>query len=1375
MKVFTIIFLLLFSISLYSQTKLPKQFRSSYEGNEFVVAFMQNEILAGVNVDQKILISSRYNTSATVSYPDSTFEVYTISPLNSKSIPVPMSFMNASPGQEFRKNIIINSSRNISVYAYSSQYMSSDMFAVIPTSRWGYEYQAITKGIDHYATTDNPTTDPKLGAPRSGEFLIIANEDNTLVKFTPRKETKNHPGNQETTIMLDKWESYLVQSKESQTKTANDLSGSVITANKKIGLISGHMRSAVPPKLEERSSDSKDHLVEMLNSTEYFGKEYVTAPFSHGIKSLFAVTTLEERAEIEILTNEGTQTVNLGFPGAVKYVRVDGAAKWTSDNKFQLAQFMARYGEEDEDCNEFYDPAFAIIHPMDFFNNNLNFLTVSYNESGYNHRDREPVCGGNHKNRQYISHHAILIAKDGARYHTKVDGLNYQVSNFEGTIPGTDYYFGYIDLEPGDHIIETEEGGFQGILYGRGFYDSYAYSLGSSILSNDVEDSVELDITYSNDCETFVATITDNDEFLSGIQFVDINNSSYNLEILEHEFQYSTANIRVKHKNKRQDAFVSIDYFDNAGNGMNVNHFFKGINPKVNDVNLGQILYDEDKVYYFNLTNEGNHDIQIKNIKFDSNRFFLAEIFSEFTLLAKETKQIGFMIRNQDVSNIPLENFIYVESECSVIDTAQLNLDIVQYNFNGKGYDFGDVLLGDNECGNIYFENTDELPLTILNLDFSQTHITLDTAGLFPIKLLQNERIDIRACTNPMTRDNVNLEVSANSLGILGNGELLDTVNLIKTVYVTERIIGAEFEDVYYDFGTVYKDRNYSQNIKIENTGNHEGNPIFFGLNVQNDKMSLQNDNVVDNISSTNFPINHSQEFDFYFDPLNSGFYSNTFTFDYQEGVLDRTFNIIIEGNALASNLTTRDCSEDLFDTVYTIETKTIPNVTLLEYEGDVDRTIYLPPKPYKLFYSQIGSTTVEEINLSDNPFDLNNISFNSIIKNGERITSDIEFKPEYEGYFELKCLIITNSIDEGRTIDSLFASICAVALDPIFPELEFVFSNNDVWACDTTILNARITNIGETDVLINEINLESTYYSNLLFDKANLPLQLNMNQDLNLPIEVFRRKNETDSIILTAEATDLEGEFSSTFPISKEINPNTSQLILPNLSFSYNISDTSTVNIYGDIPYDIDIPEKMTIEIEHDYSVLWLNSNESILRITSSNGSEQKIPVNIVNEPGKIRFDIPYFEFEVDGDVRWSLDLDFLIMMSNKFNSELIVSVFSEECFENNSITYPIDIDEVCIQTSRLIEHFDSGDINTHFDYTKNELMVDLEIPVNSDISIYLVDMLGKIIDLEEKKFVNKGNYFLNYDLNFIPNGNYFLFVETKYITDKRKIIIIK
>ncbi len=1335
---------------------------------------MQNEVLVeGAKVDQKIFISSRYNASATLSLADGTSQVYNITPTKSEKIPIPMYYMNSSPGEVIRKNIIIKSDKSISVTGYSSQLMSSDMFAVIPTSRWGYEYQAITMGIDHYSTTDNPSNDPVLAAPRSGEFMIIANEDNTVVKFTPKKNTKTHPAGVEVMVILNKWESYLVQAEATQTKTANDLSGSVIRSNRKIGVLSGHMRTAIPPKLEDRVYDTKDHIVEMLNSSEYFGKEYVTAPFGEGIKSLFAVTTLKDKADIDILTDKGVEKVSLPYPGAVKYIRVDEAAKWSSDSSFQLGQFMARYEEDQDTCNEFYDPAFVIIQPMDYFNNNLNFLTPGYNESNYSHYDRVTICGGDHKNRQYISHHAIIIAKDEARQNTMVDGLLYQVSNFTGTIPGTDYYYGYAQLEPGEHKIETPVGGFQGILYGNGYYDSYAYSLGSAIINNKLKDTIALQIIENTDCETYLATITDNDEFKSGIQYIDINKNSYNIDIVENNATNTVANLRIKQKDKRKEAFVSIDYFDNAGNGMNTTHYFKGINPVVKDINLGEVLYNPNNEFFFSLINDGNQDIKINDIKFDSNKLVLAEPFVNFYLPAHDTIQFGFFMSNVGAENIPQLNNVYVESECNVIDTAEIKVSVVNYGMTGEGYDFGDILLGDTECGKIYFENTEIIPLTIINLEYEQTHISLDTNGLFPITLRKGEKIEIKTCSTPMDRNNINLNVSAISWlgGFIIERENPPLKELKYTVQIKENIIGAIFNNLEYDFGNVYKGYASKTNLELGNSGNYYGVPVFQSLKVLNDTMSQSNQLVSENlISSTTFNIGDKNSYEFAFEPQKSGAYSNTLTFAYQEGVLDETFDIVLKGNALISEFTPYD---NCFDTIYTIESDT-QNFKLFSYLGDVSRDVFLI-RPNKLYYSEIGSSVLTELDLSENPFELINFSYSKTINTGEAIISDVSFTPTKAGYYKLDLILITNSLEVGKALDIIYSTICGVGTTPLFPNVDLTLNNDDLWACDTSLVHFTLANIGETNIIVNKVNLENPIFTKLLFNNSLLPYQLDINESLDVPVEVFLRREETSTLKFNIEATDLNGDFSTTFTKEIDLTPKSKQLILPQLSFNSSIKDTTTISIYGDIPYDIDIPAKMTIEMEVDYEVLWLISETAELIVTYSNGLTKKIPINVSKNLNKIIFDLPFFEFDVIGGTRWNLALNFWTMMSDKYKSNIIVNVKSDECFEENTANYELNLDEVCAQGIRLVDYFDYGSIKTDFIYLKNDLNVNINISVSSNISIYLIDMLGKKLDLSKKMFVNKGNYFLNYDLNFVPNGNYILVVETKFIKEIKNIIIIK
>ena len=131
--------------------------------------------------------------------------------------------------------------------------------------------------------------------------------------------------------------------------------------------------------------------------------------------------------------------------------------------------------------------------------------------------------------------------------------------------------------------------------------------------------------------------------------------------------------------------------------------------------------------------------------------------------------------------------------------------------------------------------------------------------------------------------------------------------------------------------------------------------------------------------------------------------------------------------------------------------------------------------------------------------------------------------------------------------------------------------------------------------------------------------------------------------------------------------------------------------------------------------------------------------------------------------------------MLASFTETDFKVNVFYDECFEGIEKNYPVKVEEVCIQYYRNVENFDMGDIESHFNYENSELFVNLDIPSNSNYSIYLIDMLGKKINIEEKKFVNIGKYFLNYDLKKFPNGNYFLNIETKHLKERKKIIIFK
>lgn len=1379
-----ITFLLIFCNLLHSQIDLPKQTRSAYEGKEFVVSFMQNEVTRlnpNRAVDQKIIISSRFNASATITTYDVSNNrlsenIYNITPTNSRKIVIPEYFMCNQEGEVVKKNILIRSNRDISVVCYSSQYTTSDMYSAIPVSRWGTEYQAITHGVDHYDSQDAIYKTEFTGLPRSGQFLIMANEDNTEIKFTPRAKTKSRDGNQEYTIILNKWESYLVQADESLTKMAYDLSGSIIRSNKPIGVLSGHMRTAITPKLLNDFGDSKDHLIEMLNPSNLFGKEYVTAPFGQSIKNYFCLTTIEPNTVVEVLDNEGTQRIFLDFPGARKYIRIDGAAKWTSNNKFQLAQFMARYGEDDEECNEFYDPSYVIIQPVDYFNNNLNFLTIGYNESDYGHAGRTSECGLTIENQQYIAHYAMIIAKEDARFNITVDGVGYPVTNFEGTVPGTDYYFGYIQLEPGQHVISTNGGGFQALIYGRGYYDSYAYSLGGASIPNSESslDDTPPEISILDNCDEIIVNIEDKDANPTGIQFIDIiDNRTYNVNISGLNQSGNFASLIANQIDKRQDAQITFQYYDNAGNGREYTHNFIGQNPDIVDKNLGQIELDPNLVYFTTLRNLNDNEVEVTNLYFSDNSYYLQNEFQPFVLSGSEQKEIGFLIRDLAPENIPNEVYLILETNCKVLDTAFIQLQKISYSFFGNGIDLGDIPLGSEKCGPIYFENNGNLNLILTKLDFEKSIVAIDTIGVNNIDLLQEERINIESCVQPFERNFPPIKVTATAIGFYGEGENAKTITLTDEVEVTYHPVGAIFNDIFHDFGNVIIDEKATFTIEIENIGDLNNSPTFNYLNIaSNGKLSQDNDITITQIEQ-DFTAGQKINFTFSFEPTQLGYYDNIITFDYLEGVLLRQFNIQIVGNGINNKI--NGFNNCFHDTLFVNEEVNEIEYDIFEYQGNVDKTLY-NIRPLNSYFTNSETGIKQKIPYSDS--DIKLLEINKVLpkqlENNEVINGLFSFIPTKYGFSELEILAITTSSEEGKLFDSTIVTICANSKLPLYPELEIMLSSDNVWACDTTELLFIIRNTGETDILLNEINLSSDYFTEFSIE-PEIPKELKVSEAINLPLKVFRFKDETEEVEISTVTTDLLGRFSRTYTYKHQIEPKFTQLILPDLDFSYNIGDSSIVNIYGDIPYNIDIPAKLKIRIYAEYQLLWLLSETAEIVITKDGNITKRIPFKVNKNLNDIQFGLDYFEFEVNGNERWSIDLLFKIMLSQYFDSEIIVEVFYDECFKSIRKSYPVKLNEVCAQPYRVVEYFDKGDINFAYDLKKSELFIKLDIPVSSNYTIYLVDMLGKKYPLEEKKFVNSGKYFLNYDLKKFPNGNYFLNIDTKFIKETKQIIIIK
>ena len=174
----------------------------------------------------------------------------------------------------------------IVLYAYYSTPFGTAGFTPLPVSDWGKEYFAATwpggvvRNIYPAGETNYDATEKKA-AP--AEILVIASEENTTVTFGPTGEIAG--GRRVLTVLLDAGESYQIASTVDTGAREGDvayvdIAGTLITADKPIGVISANTRTRIEefpfPMLAGNSV--KDLMAEWLTPTSMHGSEFAYIP-----------------------------------------------------------------------------------------------------------------------------------------------------------------------------------------------------------------------------------------------------------------------------------------------------------------------------------------------------------------------------------------------------------------------------------------------------------------------------------------------------------------------------------------------------------------------------------------------------------------------------------------------------------------------------------------------------------------------------------------------------------------------------------------------------------------------------------------------------------------------------------------------------------------------------------------------------------------------------------------------------------------------------------------------------------------------------------------------------------------------------------------
>lgn len=786
----------------------PTQFMLSNSclGTEFWIALPQNDIdnTQYGEIGVEIVVTSFTDTRVTVEMPEFGFMI-------SKSVTAfEQTVFSSSKGEaafawELKESdkvtqmgIHVTSDDPVSVYLVNQRWWSSDGYLAIPVSSWGNDYI-------HNCYYDFYWNHAQYGGGRGGGFIVIAAENETRVNIKLDGTGEHSAGaagghkiGDIYSVRLDKGETYMIRG-DATTCGMFDLSGSRITANKKIGVISFHQLSFVPSHIPNGGS----HLSEMIPPVSSWGKKFVTVQFprkpvgsSDGKGDFFRLICSEDNTHIHVryydpgdgsIKGQSERTLNKAGnyfeflhddilqPNTKKSIY--GVSVWTADKPVMLMQYS--YSSLFDNITE-WAPFMILIPPIEQYIESGIFQTPSLS-SDFKVNQVTIFALGDVSDPEYKLLKSIKI--NGDELYKKNGKL---LSN---NIPGTDIYWARLNIEKGVYRIESSTK-VSGYLYGTCSWNTYGWPALYAVNKIDESDTAAPKIEINEDCGnyTIVATEITNgktgdepkqiDQGLSKILLVVEESYNYTLKLEKPEDFIPENKITkqvfyLNQKNKTEPGFAKFALLDRAGNILidSVSFSPDSILFQTESIKFGNTRVNNTNEISFNISNPCSKPIMIDTLYCMSNNVFcLKENGAGFEILQEESKDIG-IIYTPDTEKP--DDF---DSDTLVIKTE---CDEYKLNMSGRGVmphiavsdaDFGNIKVDSSVCleeingEGLKIENTGSDTLAVNNIEGIELPFSIENPTPdFPFKITPSEFVIFKSiCFVPTDSGQFDKEITIN-------------------------------------------------------------------------------------------------------------------------------------------------------------------------------------------------------------------------------------------------------------------------------------------------------------------------------------------------------------------------------------------------------------------------------------------------------------------------------------------------------------------------------------------------------------------------------------------------------------------------------------
>jgi PKD repeat protein len=443
--------LLLFIVITFNVSGAADACHKSTEGVDFWFGFMEGRHHQSEHRTD-ITLTSLYDCEYDI-YIGNVFYSHGIIPKNTPvQIIIPWDKVEAIGSEKIpfeKKAIHLTSTKPINVFALNYSDSSADAALIFPTESLGKEYYTMCYTPSFSMTNQGPNS-------KNSEFLVVAVVDNTIIDIIPSVVTDGgKPSDTKFSITLSQGEVYQVQSANSQNLTGQgDLTGSYIKSNQPIAVFSGSFSTSIPSGV-----CCYDHLYEQIPPLQSWGKKFIAVPLKSRYGDTYRILAAVDNTTVKI-GNKPPITLNRGE--FYEFILLNSEYSLIeSNNPILLAQYSNSRDYDSAYTNGDGDPFMVIVSPVNQTREKVSF--VAYKSTKI-------------KDKYFLN----VVVKDDA------DGKIFLDTStpvpFTSLI-GTGYKFAQMNIQEGNHTLEsTEPGkGFIAYVYGFGGVESYGYGVGFNL------------------------------------------------------------------------------------------------------------------------------------------------------------------------------------------------------------------------------------------------------------------------------------------------------------------------------------------------------------------------------------------------------------------------------------------------------------------------------------------------------------------------------------------------------------------------------------------------------------------------------------------------------------------------------------------------------------------------------------------------------------------------------------------------------------------------------------------------------------------------------------------------------------------------------